>query len=354
MALQNNPSHAKSIATIIAKTDEYLRIPAVVGHEKPFLDYLQADYAKLGYHVQRAENIVAVSGEQPDSCILTAHSDRHGILSIGDGDYRYAAHVVKDIKYNEKTSASDFTYLKHICHQFTTENVFAYDNNTGSTAETGTVEACYYCTDRANLVFKVADMPPMARGTPLAYAHNQVEQGDYIVGQLDNTLCVAIIYALFQRGFQGTVIFTAEEEIGKSWQHLGHFLATQQMETEQLLVLDTSPYTTTEFADAGKIVLRRRDGFSMFNADMTQTLQNMCNNLNLPYDIKDKTLLEMGKETSELGRTELGRLLHEYDGRWQGTTLQIPTFNYHTNNESTTRRAICNFFTLLREYCVRT
>jgi len=37
------------VSTIVAKTDEYLKIPSVVGHEKPLLDRLHREYEDLGY-----------------------------------------------------------------------------------------------------------------------------------------------------------------------------------------------------------------------------------------------------------------------------------------------------------------
>ena len=92
------------VSTIIDKTDEYLNIPSVVGHEKPFLDHLFKEYDGLCYEVIRDDNIVAVSGNDPTSHYISAHIDRHGILSIGGGDYRYAAHAVKNYKYYENSN----------------------------------------------------------------------------------------------------------------------------------------------------------------------------------------------------------------------------------------------------------
>ena len=341
------------VSTVIAKTDEYLKIPSVVGHEKPFLDHLYNEYQKLGYTAIRDDNIVAVSGNAPDSHYLSAHVDRHGILSIGGGDYRYAAHAVKNYKYDEKTASENMSHLQGICTQFEDEKVYAYGRWSGDVIASGSVRLCNFCSARSNLIFNIDGMDEMPEGIPVSYAHDSVEKDGYIAGQLDNALSVAVIYGLFETGFQGTAIFTAEEEIGKSWKHLAGFMNGRDVETDRLIVLDTSPYDTSDYADAGKIVLRNRDSFGAFNTDMVEDLKKACGALELAYDVKDETLAAQGKKDNQLGRTELGRLIHEFKGRWNGATVQIPTFNYHTNNESTTRHAISNVMALLTEYCAK-
>jgi len=339
------------VSTIIAKTDEYLKIPSVVAHEKPFLDRLRKDYEDLGLTVIRDDNIVAVSGNAPNNHILSAHVDRHGILSIGGGDYRYAAHAVKNYKYDEDTASENKSHLEEICTMFESEKVYAYGRWSGDVIASGQVELCHYCTGRSNLIFNIKGMEEMPEGIPVAYAHDTVEKGDYIAGQLDNVLSVGLIYGLFQAGFQGTAFFTAEEEIGKSWKHLSAYMNANDIKSDRLIVLDTSPYDSSTNADEGKIVLRNRDSFGAFNTDMVEKIKATCDKLDLPYDVKDETLLAMGKKENQLGRTELGRLIHEHKGRWSGATVQIPTFNYHTNNESTTKLAIGNVLQLLNEYC---
>ena len=338
------------VSTIINKTDEYLGIPSVVGHEKPFLDHLYKEYKDLGYTVIRDDNIVSISGNNPESYVLSAHVDRHGILSIGGGDYRYAAHAVKNYKYDEDTASETLSNLEQICTQFELESVYAYGRWSGNLISSGRVKLCHYCTKRSNLVFKIESIADLPEGIPIAYTHTKADKDSYISGQLDNVLSVALIYALYEAGFQGTAIFTAEEEIGKSWKHLANFLNAKQIDTDRLIVLDTSPYDSSDYADNGKIVLRNRDSFGAFNVDMIKGFTEHCKILKLPYDMKDETLIAQGKPQEQIGRTELGRLIQQFKGKWNGATVQIPTFNYHTNNESTTRLAIGNVFTLLNGY----
>jgi putative aminopeptidase FrvX len=58
---------------------------------------------------------------------------------------------------------------------------------------------------------------------------------------------------------------------------------------------------------------------------------------------------EQGKSYS-LGRTELGRLATASNGEINGTTLQIPTTNYHTPNETAAIDAITAIRYLLMSY----
>ncbi|HHP7230942.1 MAG TPA: hypothetical protein ACFCUY_08800 [Xenococcaceae cyanobacterium] len=56
---------------------------------------------------------------------------------------------------------------------------------------------------------------------------------------------------------------------------------------------------------------------------------------------------EQGKSYS-LGRTELGRLVTASKGEINGTTLQIPSTNYHTPNETAALAAIAAVRHLIR------
>ena len=68
---------------IINKTLEYLRVPAVVGHEQLFMDYLEKDFKALNLTTDKYNRLLAVHGTEPFSAILCAHIDRHGLISLG-------------------------------------------------------------------------------------------------------------------------------------------------------------------------------------------------------------------------------------------------------------------------------
>lgn len=337
------------IDAIIAKTIEYLAVPAVVGHEFAFLIYLKNDFERLGYKTAVSEGILAVYSENnPYDVIVSAHMDRHGLISLGYGEYAYAAQYMKEIKYGE-TNISSQEELNSIKERFEGEVVFAYDSEHGKWQGQGKIETCQSCLASGDAVFHVPDMKHLPANVPLGYARSAQEESEYLKGQIDNAISLGTMYALFKEGFEGTFLCTAEEEIGKSWVHIARWLDEMEMDRDDLVILDTSPYKTKQIIDEGRIVLRRRDKSGVFNGALVDRLAQRCEDLDIPYQIKDEYLLSQGKKISQLGSTELGRLVMETKGRWSGATIQIPTVAYHTSNETTSRLCIENYYKLLKD-----
>jgi len=336
---------------VIDRTRAYLAIPSVVGHEKPFIDALAREWRDRGHGVERADNVLMIRGGAPESGYVSAHIDRHGLVALGGGDYRYAAHAVRNYKYNQAEAAADLSYLQTVCGQFSRQPVYAYGRWSGQVIAQGMIDHCHYCTRRANLIFHLPDMAQMPEGIPLAYGHDPAAgSAEELVGQIDNAVSVALIAALFEAGFQGTALLTAEEEIGKSWKHLAALLGARGIETRRLVVLDTTPYADLAAARAGKIVLRNRDASAVFEPALVAELVGLCRELDLPFEVKDEILRAQGRPVEGLGRTELGRLIAETGGRWSGATLQIPTTNYHTNRETTRRASLVTALRALMAY----
>jgi putative aminopeptidase FrvX len=161
-----------------------------------------------------------------------------------------------------------------------------------------------------------------------------------------------VIYALYKNGYQGTTLFSCEEEIGKSWVHLAAHLKASRMENKALLVIDTSPFTDAAPIDQGMIVLRNRDMSAKFNPALVGALKTRCSVLEIPYQVKDEVLLAKGKSVSQLGSTELGRLIQNTKKKWSGATVQVPTMMYHTSNETTSRAAIRNYYRFLKNILI--
>ena len=59
-------------------------------------------------------------------------------------------------------------------------------------------------------------------------------------------------------------------------------------------------------------------------------------------------MLQNGVKNS-LGVTELGRIIKATKGQIQGTTLQIPTVEYHTSSETTYKRSVDKMIEVLRK-----
>tara|TARA_B100000508_G_scaffold140801_1_gene143526 strand:- start:1558 stop:2613 length:1056 start_codon:yes stop_codon:yes gene_type:complete len=335
---------------IINKTLEYLKVPAVVGHEKLFMDYLEKDLKALNLTTDKYRRLLAVHGNEPFSAILCAHIDRHGLISLGSEEYVYAAKYIKEMTYNENDQLSEEVH-RNIIRRFEGERVFAYDPKTGDKIGEGVIEAYPELVD-GQAIFYVQAMMEIADSIPLAYAREAHIEDNWLKGQIDNVISIGAIYQLFKDGFQGTVLFATEEEIGKSWMHIVSYLKKEKIKTQDILVLDTSPFTESKQVEEGHIILRNRDFSEEFSVSLVERLKERCEKLGLVYTFKDEFLLSEGKMTEQLGSTELGRLIQGSKGLWSGASIQIPTLQYHTSSETTTVKAIENYYKFLRNILI--
>lgn len=352
MLKPNLTSGFNKAESIIAKTMEYLSIPSVVGFEQFFMDHLHEDFSKLGLDVARHPGLLEIHGTEPNSAIICAHIDRHGLISIGKKEYAYAAQYVREIKYGEEHRSSRKELLK-IADRFEGEEIYSYHPKTGKRTGSGIIKASQTAMDNGDSIFFIEGINPKKNGVPLAYARTATAEKGILRGQIDNTISLGVVYALYRAGYQGTAYLTCEEEIGKSWIHISNHLEYEGIETQDLIILDTSPYLDDEPLEEGTIILRTRDRFGPFNTDLTEKLKARCVSIGIPYEVKDQIMLESGKTVDELGSTELGRLIQEKNNRWSGTTVQIPTTMYHTSYETTTYRAIRNYFSILKNILIK-
>ncbi|GJL85516.1 MAG: peptidase M42 [Micavibrio sp.] len=338
--------------SIIEKTIEYLTIPAVVGFEQVFLKHLQEDFKKMGLSVFNIDGVLSVAGKDPSSAIICAHVDRHGLISLGNGEYAYAAQYIKEIKYGENNRSS-YEVLEAISERFVDEIVYAYDPETGQNLGQGRIQASRSSMQNGDSIFHVHDMPHVDVDIPLAYERSARKENGHLKGQIDNALSLGVVHALFANGFEGTALLTTEEEIGKSWIHIMNYMKTNNIESKDLLVLDTSPYNiNSEPIEKAMVIFRNRDKSEIFNPALVSKLKDRCEALGLPFQVKDEYMIEQGRSVDEFGSTELGRLVAGSEGRWNGATVQIPTHAYHTSNETTTGLAILNCYNFLHNILV--
>ncbi len=337
--------------TVVLKTIEYLKIPSVVGHEAFFLDYLKTDFAKLGLCVKQHNGLLEISGAKPRSNIITAHTDRHGLISMGNDRYGYAAQIIKKQKYNDQSEYTTTT-LNAIKERFIGEDVLAYCPKTGHILDNGIIMGTQIDADTGQSYFTIDGMVIHNPDIPISYARNAEVRGDLFRGQIDNVVSLGIIYVLFQNGFLGTALLTCEEEIGKSWIYMKEWFEKNDVQTKNLLVLDTSPYREKTPIQENKVILRNRDKSGIFHADLVQEIKLRCQRLGLSYQVKDEYFLAQGLEIKDLGSTELGRLVLETSNQWNGTTIQIPTTEYHTSYETTSRGCIESYYRILSDLVI--
>lgn len=332
---------------IIAKTNEYLDFPSVVGHETPFLDHLARDFTALGKTCHRPRNLCVV--ELGDGPVFLAHVDRHGGIIDENGAVIYAAHAVKNDKYGESVDVSH-TFTDKIDDRYSDEVMFAYDRSTGGRIAYAKCKSAERHED-GHISLNLDGLPPLPVNTPIGFARSlSQDAGGYVAGQLDNPVSIAILRVMAEFGLSGTLVFTAEEEIGRSADHFIGWANEQLESRNDLVVLDTSPFDGAATALAGAVILRRRDATSDFDETMVVRLETIANSVSAPIIFKDSFIdaenvarVRRNQPAKSLGMTELGKIIRNSDGAFTGATLQIPTFNYHSNQESTTARALCNF-----------
>ncbi|WP_197452554.1 peptidase M42 [Rosistilla carotiformis] len=326
-----------------------IREPAVVGTEDSFFRTLRRELEEVGVQIQHYQGVLVAKGKDPDRLILSAHIDRHGLLCTGPNEFQYAAFIAGNQSEQTGESVSE-QLMESIADRFCGQRVQAHLPYTGTYQGQASITRSYVCPERRNLIFELDGLDFLHPGTPISFLDRlRIEEG-CLSAQLDNVLSVAIIIHLFRHGFQGTALFTAQEEAGRSWRYALAWFQRQQFWTDRLIVLDTSPYPSRATAEKQDVVLRRKDANGAFAEPLTNELVTLCESLGVRYSFKDlyvEMLNASRDKPLSLGRTELGRLVAATDGKINGATLQIPTTGYHTTNETTTLQSVTSTLKLL-------
>ncbi len=330
-----------------------IHTPSVVGAEHSFFRVLQRELELRGAKVTWYEGLLVAQGSDPYSMMFSAHADRHGLICTGPNEFQYAAFVA-GARSDLLGNSVDEQLMKKIVDRFSSETVFAYEPWSGAYRGRGEVDKAYICEFRNNLIFILKGLEHLVAGTPVAFTDRLKVDQDTLVAQLDNVLTVAVLVYLFELGFQGTVFFTAQEEAGKSWRYLLEWFRRFGGTTNQLIVVDTSPYPDQESARQQHLVLRNRDANAAFNPELTAKLVATCESQGFSYQFKDKwvearnaQLVAKGEEPGSLGSTEMGRIIAASGGLVDGTTLQIPTSGYHTMSETAPLASVVAFIQVL-------
>jgi len=316
-----------------------IREPCVVGAEHSFFRILQRELEERGAKVTWYEGLLVAQGNNPNSSLFSAHIDRHGLICTGPNEFQFAAFVSGQMTDLLGKAISEELMLT-LANRFDNTPVIAYEPWSGAYRGRGTINNAYICEYRNNLIFEVERLEHLVAGTPVGFLDKLKIENGLLSGQLDNILTAAALVHLFSLGYQGTAFFTAEEESGGSWRYLLEWFRRFGSSTNELYVVDTSPYKNREEAEEQLVVLRHRDEFAEFNIETTQKLAQLCESLGIRYGYKDEYIQKQNwardskKSPASLGRTELGRITDKSNGLVHGTTLQIPTTGYHTMNET--------------------
>lgn len=336
------------------------RSPSVVGAEHSFFRVLQRELEERGAKVSWYEGVLVAQGNNPHSLMLSAHVDRHGLICTGPNEFQFAAFVSGARSDLLGNSVSE-ELMQKVEDRFQNTPVYAYEPWSGAYRGKGAVAKTYVCEYRNNLIFELVGMEHLVAGTPVAFTDKLKMTDEALIGQLDNVLTVAALVYLFEIGFQGTAFFTAQEEAGKSWRYLLEWFRRFGGSTNQLIVVDTSPFPDFDMARKQHLVLRHRDANATFNTELTQSIDSICQTLGINVLYKDTYVEELNREGSKqglppqsLGSTEMGRVIDASKGLVDGTTLQIPTSGYHTMFESAPIRSVTAFLAVLKQLIERT
>jgi len=330
-----------------------IRQPSVVGAEHSFFRALQRELEERGAHVYWYEGLLVAQGKNPFSVMYSAHIDRHGLICTGPNEFQFAAFISGNRTDLLNNSVSEELMTK-VTQRFEAAPVFAYEPWSGAYRGSGVIKNSYICEYRNNLIFEIDGLEDVVAGTPIAFKDKLRIKDGRLVGQLDNVISAATLVHLFSLGFEGTVFFTAQEEAGKSWRYLLEWFRRFGGSTNRLFVVDTSPFPDVQAANNQLLVLREKDANAEFNAQSTGMIENLCIERQVSYLFKDKyvelendRLMAMGERPRSIGSTELGRIIAASNGLVDGTTIQVPTTDYHTMDESASWESIDAFINLL-------
>ncbi len=246
--------------------------------------------------------------------------------------------------------------MGRVIGRYENEPVFAYEPWSGVYRGKGVIRKARVCPFRNNVIFDVEGLESVVAGTPVAFQDSVVFNNGRIEAQLDNVLTIAVLVHLFSLGFKGTAFFTAQEEAGKSWRYLLEWFRRFGGSTNQLYVLDTSPFDSVAAANEQLVVLRGKDANAKFNEEATAKLQRLCEQEGYSFLYKDKFVEEQnvkleaeGEKPKSIGSTEMGRIIAASNGLVDGTTIQIPTTGYHTTEESAAIESVDAFTHLIHK-----
>lgn len=326
-----------------------VREPSVVGVEDSFFRVLRRELEEYKVSISRYHGLLVVQGSQPDSMYLSAHVDRHGLLCTGPNEFQYAAFIAGNRGELTGDSISE-QFMDLIAGRFRGQRVQAHVPYAGSYLGQGQIKESYVCPRRRNLIFEIDGLEFLQPGTPVSFLDRLQVADRRISAQLDNVVSVAMLIELIRLGFQGTAMFTAGEESGRSWRFAVEWFQRHDIQTDRLIVLDTSPFPTLEDLAEQDVVLRAKDSTAEFDAHVTEKVRQGCEQLGITYRFKDRYVEDLNltrEKRLSLGRTELGRVIAATDGQVRGTTLQLPTSSYHTATETAELRSVAAMLRLL-------
>ena len=209
-----------------------VREPSVVGVEDAFFRVLRRELEECPVTVTRYHGLLVAQGDDPESVYLSAHVDRHGLLSTGPNEFQYAAFIAGNRGELAGDSISEH-FMELIAGRFEGQRVQAHFPYAGSYLGQGQITRAYVCPRRRNLIFELDGLEYLQPGVPVSFVDRLQVKDGLISAQLDNVVSVAMLIYLIRAGFRGTAFFTAGEEAGRSWRYIVEWFQRLDMRTDR-------------------------------------------------------------------------------------------------------------------------
>lgn len=392
----------KRVKRIIELTNEFLQIPSSIGYEYPFLKYLNKKAKNLGYQTELSKSCLLIKAKNKNpKKLFSAHIDRHSLIQNEDGEIEYLAFNLKreihskfkyeEIEDIEKEVVNSINMLENIKCQLrdnffvitdentketllklersgrkvffesvglrhTKEPIFSYDPKSGKRLNK-------FFTTRHHISIKdkkvTYDTNKKIKSKDKIFSFDSkiIENKNLISAQIDNVISAAVLFTIMETiPVNQDILFTTREEIGESWKCIKEYyekndfvrpkridethedLEINMNKKIELIVLDTSPYENLDLKQLGFLTLRHGDERGGFDEKVVEDIKKVIKKKKIPYDFKP----------NDTGNTELGKLTKETRGKINGATLQLPSTNYHTTYETTTKESLSNYYRVIR------
>jgi hypothetical protein len=181
------------------------------------------------------------------------------------------------------------------------------------------------------------DRVPDMLGNP--YKTLPVEYDDYVQGQLDDIVGIAIAHYLYcYSGKPLSVLFTTREEETQSWRQIKLFVKAFSSRQRSIIpvgididIFDKLPL------QKGLISLRHEDRAGKMNLQEVLAFRKKADALSIPWTATEGHSI-----------TEIGYLSSHTRCALQGVHVGLPLTNYHTDTECIQWEAIVNVIQLLK------
>lgn len=312
------------------------RIPSITLFEDGMLRYLK-QYLRAPKHrrLLLGGALAFVPRTRGNGLVLTVHTDRLGLVRCGRS-------VTYSNYYGYEQCGKEYAPNLAFGQRFVGEEIVAFEPHGKAILAEGRVTGCRIRNAKLGFLVEGIDWSELPSVVPLAYKGGITRTGDFVEGQLDNVLSLAVACQVLRDGLGFCVLFTREEEIGESWRYVAEFLNDAAGHVP--VTLDTTSVEGLCLLDEIDVVFRVSDDIARFRKDLIDVFLEVARREGVRTYLKKRS-----RQVSKVKTiTEIGRLTKETKRRHTGATIQFPTTGYHTNREKASVTAASRVLGLLR------